>query len=265
MLVSSRFCCQWSWFRRFYKRYWIHRYWLFFAWRSAGVPGNRWGSRRLQEIYQCWLCIWAVISASNNALTLSLPMVANKRLQNNDKVNRCAHIFCIKAHGTKDAQNQADVIQCWRSQTTSSESGFSHILAALWWTVFVAGGRHCGWHVLRWLRTSKCLQQLLFMVIPGAYERRSHEGACKSGSIQILITYVFPFWHGYYRLIYNIHGFGEAECASCGLSPTLGYVATWENKRWQNCKYKKCDSRLHREIPVKSEPVPKNQRLRNKS
>ena len=24
--------------------------------------------------------------------------------------------------------------------------------------------------------------------------------------------------------------FGEAQCASCGLSPTLGLAATWENK-----------------------------------
>ena len=33
--------------------------------------------------------------------------------------------------------------------------------------------------------------------------------------------------------------FGEAQCTSYGLSPTLGHAAMWENKRWQNCKYKK--------------------------
>ena len=30
-------------------------------------------------------------------------------------------------------------------------------------------------------------------VASGAYERRSREGACNSGFIQILITYVVPF------------------------------------------------------------------------
>ena len=31
--------------------------------------------------------------------------------------------------------------------------------------------------------------------LSGAYERRSREGACNSGSIQIQITYVFLFWN----------------------------------------------------------------------
>ena len=35
---------------------------------------------------------------------------------------------------------------------------------------------------------------LLCILLPaGAYERRSREGACNSGSIQILISYVVPF------------------------------------------------------------------------
>jgi len=46
----------------------------------------------------------------------------------------------------------------------------------------------------------------------GAYERRSCEGACNSGSIQIRLLTYFRF--------------GEAQCASCGLSPTLGHAAT---------------------------------------
>ena len=34
----------------------------------------------------------------------------------------------------------------------------------------------------------------LSYLLTGAYERRSREGTCNSGSIQIRITYVFLFW-----------------------------------------------------------------------
>jgi len=46
--------------------------------------------------------------------------------------------------------------------------------------------------------------------------------------------------------------FGEAQCASCGLSPTLGHAATWEDKRRQKINdgritsTRNSDSRLYR-------------------
>ena len=41
-------------------------------------------------------------------------------------------------------------------------------------------------------------------VEPGAYERQSREGACNSGSIQILTTYVFPFWKCAMRVMRSV-------------------------------------------------------------
>ena len=50
-----------------------------------------------------------------------------------------------------------------------------------------------------------------------AYEQRSREGACNSGSIKVRITYVFPFWWGAMRVVvYHL------------------LEATWENKQSQN-------------------------------
>ena len=56
---------------------------------------------------------------------------------------------------------------------------------------------------------------------------------CNSGSIQI--------WNMYYC-------FGETQCVSCGVSPTLGHIMQLceKNKTWQNFEYKNSDSRLHR-------------------
>ena len=43
-------------------------------------------------------------------------------------------------------------------------------------------------------------------VMSGAYEWRSREGACNSGSVQILITYVFPFWKRRRRRLQTVRG-----------------------------------------------------------
>ena len=70
--------------------------------------------------------------------------------------------------------------------------------------------------------------------------RWSHEGACtcNSGSIQIRITYmyVFLFWWD------AMH----TQCTSCGLSPTLGYVAMQKINNGRIASARNSDSRLHR-------------------
>ena len=69
-----------------------------------------------------------------------------------------------------------------------------------------------------------CLQ----WIKPGAYEWQSCEGVCNSSSIQIWITYVFPFLvrHNARHAVYHL-------------------LEAWENKWRQNCKYKKY-SRFHK-------------------
>ena len=44
-----------------------------------------------------------------------------------------------------------------------------------------------------------------------AYEQRSHERACNSGSIKVRITYVFPFWWGAMRVMWSITYFKLRE------------------------------------------------------
>ena len=44
------------------------------------------------------------------------------------------------------------------------------------------------------------------LALSGAYEQRSCEGPCNSGSIQIQITYVFPFWKYAMRIMRSATG-----------------------------------------------------------
>ena len=59
--------------------------------------------------------------------------------------------------------------------------------------------------------------------------------------------------------------FGEVQCASCGLSPTLGHVRREKINNGRIASTKNSDSRFHREIQVESEAAPKKQHLQNKS
>ena len=67
------------------------------------------------------------------------------------------------------------------------------------------------WFFYYWISHRLKNKSLWCVVSSGAYERRSHEGACNSGSIQILIAYIFPFWWGAMRVMRSVTYF-----RSCG-------------------------------------------------
>ena len=80
----------------------------------------------------------------------------------------------------------------------------------------------------------------------GAYERRSREGACNSSSIQIQITYIFPFWWGAMRVMQSV---------------TYFRMRLHEKKNYgriASTRHSDSDSTdVQKEIQVESEPAPK--------
>ena len=135
--------------------------------------------RAIGKLNEQWVVLGSIGTLKKSTVLLAYRTIP---LQNGSRPNEVATVCrmlcinsCVKGQGVHTSAGSLS-FKKWASLNRFESS-----------TNFVLGGVRIGMACMNKVTSGYGL--------PGAYERRSHEGACNSGSIQILITYVFEVRH----------------------------------------------------------------------